>query len=109
MPIRKKVLAGFGLVVLGMGTLCGTIAAPKAVALSLEEALALENNLLWLCEASFDDLENEGIALTLEGEDALNYACDLAVDGIDDNDVSDPDFSAAMDLLVELLEEVTYE
>ena len=69
---------------------------------------ALVNNLTLLCEESFEDLEEMGLSLNDDEAEALDFACDVVVDGVDDEEVSDEDFVAAIDLLEEILIEVTY-
>lgn len=102
--LLKKLLAfTVGLTVAATG-----IVLPAQAQVDAEEMDALLYNLELLCEESFDDLEDMGLYLDDDEADALNFACDY-LDGIDDESVSDADFVAAMELLEDILAEVTYE
>ncbi|MBD2464442.1 hypothetical protein H6G89_25885 [Oscillatoria sp. FACHB-1407] len=89
---------------LGLG-----IATPVvAQEFSEEEADALEHNLVVLCDASFEDLEEMGITFNEAGQESLDVACDAVLDGIDESDYSDAEFTDAIDFLAEALAAVTY-
>jgi hypothetical protein len=96
---------------LGCMILMGLSAAAPALAseYSPEEADALEHNLNVLCNESFEDLEAQGISFNEDGQEYLDVACDAVVDGIDESDFDDAEFSAAIDFLAEALAAVTYE
>lgn len=87
-----------------------TIASPvTAQEFSEEEADALENNLVVLCDASFEDLEEMGIVFNETGQEYLDVACNAVLDGVDESDYSDAEFVDAIDFLTEALAAVTYE
>ena len=89
-------------------TVAATGAILPAQAQTDEEMDALADNLTLLCEESFEDLEEMGLSLNDDEAEALDFACDVVVDGVDDEEVSDEDFVAAIDLLEDILIEVTY-
>ncbi|MEA5421016.1 hypothetical protein VB712_17460 [Spirulina sp. CCNP1310] len=103
MLIKKLLAFTIGLTVAATGTVL------PAQAQTDEEMDALIHNIMELCEKSFDDLEEMGLYLNDEEEDALDFACDVVVDGVDDEEVSDEYFVAAIELLEDILVEVTYE
>jgi hypothetical protein len=87
-----------------------SLATPvKAGEFSEEEIDALEHNLIVLCDTSFEELEEMGVAFNETGKDFMDVACDAVVDGLDESDFSDGEFDAAIDFLAEALAAVTYE
>jgi len=102
--LLKKLLAfTVGLTVAATGTVL------PAQAETDTEMNALIHNLTLLCEKSFDDLEGMGLYLNDDEAKSLDFACGVVVDGVDDEEVSDEDFVAAIELLEDILVEVTYE
>ncbi|TVQ55038.1 MAG: hypothetical protein EA366_11255 [Spirulina sp. DLM2.Bin59] len=101
--LLKKLLA----FAVGLTVAATVTVLPAQAEIDAEEMDVLLYNLELLCEESFDDLEEMGLYLNDDEADALNYACDY-LDGIDDESVSDAHFHAAMELLADILDEVTY-
>ncbi|MGG6292818.1 hypothetical protein ACQ4M4_00220 [Leptolyngbya sp. AN02str] len=87
----------------------GLSAPVSAQEMSVEEVDALENNLIVLCDASFEELADMGIEFNEAGEVYLDVACDAVLDGIDESDFDDEEFADAIDFLAEALASVTYE
>ncbi|WP_088890301.1 hypothetical protein [Leptolyngbya ohadii] len=104
MSFKKQLFAAIGcLAILGTGVMPAI-----AAEMSEEEMATLENNLEVLCNESFEDLEDQGITFNETGKEYMDVACNAVVDGIDDSDFSDEEFSAAVDFLAEALATVTY-
>lgn len=105
MSFKKQLFAAIScLAVLGTGVMPAI-----AAEMSDEEMAALENNLEVLCDTPFEELEEaHGVSFNETGEEYMNVACDAVVDGIDESDFDDEEFSAAIDFLAETLAKVTY-
>lgn len=102
--LLKKLLA----FAVGLTVAATVTVLPAQAEIDAEEMDALLDNLELLCGESFEDLEDMGLYLDDEEEDALDVACDYVVDGLDDEEVSDEEFLAAIDLLEDILIDVTY-